>query len=75
MSLAAMALSILLAELLLPYFNSISAKELSLLASGNADIYIIVLSIAISVGFISGSYPAFYLSRFNGVSISRGFSL
>jgi len=71
MSLAAMALSILLAELLLPYFNSISAKELSLLASGNADIYIIVLSIAISVGFISGSYPAFYLSRFNGVSILK----
>lgn len=70
-AMAAMVLSVLLVELLLPYFNSISAKELSLFASGNIDICLLIMSIAILIGFASGGYPALYLSRLRPASILK----
>ena len=34
--------------------------------------FIILLAIVVFVGFVGGSYPAFYLSKFNPVSILKG---
>ena len=54
----------------LPSFNSITGKELSLAisTSGLASI----LGITLVTGFISGSYPAFYLSGFKPARIFKG---
>ncbi len=54
----------------LPSFNSITGKELSfeITVSGLATI----LGITLVTGFISGSYPAFYLSGFKPATIFKG---
>lgn len=63
MSCFSMLLAILLIELLIPQFNQITGKNLSL----NIDFNLVlaVLGITFFAGFVSGIYPAFYLSGFN----------
>src|SRR5580704_3026205 len=68
----ALLLSILLIVLLLPTFNLLSGKSISfdsLLAPGTL---IILVGIILFVGLLGGSYPAFYLSKFNPVSVLKG---
>jgi ABC-type antimicrobial peptide transport system permease subunit len=56
--------------LLLPSFNAITGKQLSL----HFDIRLIlsILGVGILTGLIAGSYPAFYLSGFAPVIILKG---
>jgi putative ABC transport system permease protein len=71
-ALFALLLSIGFIALLLPYFNSLSGKFItfgSLLDPGTS---LILLGIILFVGFVGGSYPAFYLSKFNPVTILKG---
>jgi len=63
-SLLAMVVSVLAAEALLPQFNQLSGKQLTLLTSGNLFLFAGILVMSITVGLVAGSYPAFYLSRF-----------
>ncbi|MES1181939.1 MAG: ABC transporter permease [Flavobacterium sp.] len=67
-------LSVLLAVgivwVLLPQFNNITGKSLSLpWSSAFAGS---LLAITIITGLIAGSYPAFYLSRFKPVAVLKG---
>ena len=62
--------AILLVILLLPLFNEITAKHLYLNIGIN-DI-LIVVGIVLFTGLISGSYPAYYLSGFNPVTVLKG---
>lgn len=57
-----------LVELLLPQFNNITAKHLSL----SLDIILQFLGITLFTGLISGSYPAFYLSSFSPITMLKG---
>ncbi|HEY1871914.1 MAG TPA: ABC transporter permease, partial [Chitinophagaceae bacterium] len=70
MSVAAFILAIGFARLLLPTFNSVSGKTLSLFS----NIYIIAIFLVLSVitGLIAGSYPAFYLSSFQPAKVLKG---
>ena len=63
-SLSAMVVSVLAAEALLPFFNQLAGKQLTLLTSGNTSLFVGIIVISIAVGLVAGSYPAFYLSRF-----------
>jgi putative ABC transport system permease protein len=54
----------------LPYFNSLAGK--SLVFSLSIGVAFILIAIAILVGFLAGSYPAFVLSAFNPVSVMKG---
>ena len=63
-SLAAMVISILAAEALLPVFNQLAGKQLTLLTSGKAALFLGIVGMSVAVGLVSGSYPAFHLSRF-----------
>jgi len=65
--------AILLVILLLPQFNEITGKYLYL-NIGIIDI-LIVVGIVLFTGLISGSYPAFYLSGFNPVTVLKGTKL
>jgi putative ABC transport system permease protein len=65
-------LSLLLVFLLLPTFNSVSGKLISLGTLLQPGTLLILLGIILFVGLVGGSYPAFYLSGFNPVSILKG---
>jgi putative ABC transport system permease protein len=60
LTIMALFLSLLVVELLLPQFNAIVSKQLSLHYS--VSLVLSLLGIIVFTGLISGSYPAFYLS-------------
>lgn len=64
-------LAIVLAWLLLPYFNMLSGKSLSIswTAWWLAPLFIIS---AFIIGIVAGLYPAFYLSSFQPVAVLKG---
>ena len=69
----AMAAALLLVELALPTFNQITTRRLSLDLS-HADLVFGLLAIVLLAGFISGLYPALFLSSFAPARISKTFS-
>lgn len=58
--------------LLLPYFNSLSGKELYLRDISSIGLWVSMLGLVFLVGLIAGSYPAFYLSSFKAVAALKG---
>jgi putative ABC transport system permease protein len=60
------------AMLLLPLFNQLSDKAISITAQSLAWIVPSLLCIVIFVGSLSGSYPAFYLSAFQPIDVLKG---
>lgn len=70
----AMIIGICLSEIVLPYFNSVSGKSLSINYLDNAGFLIALLSIALTSGLIAGSYPALILSRYQPAKVLKGLS-
>jgi len=68
----ALLLSLGLIALLLPTFNSLSGKFISFETLLKPSTIIILLGVILFVGVVGGSYPAFYLSKFNPVSVLKG---
>ena len=68
----AMTAGVLLAEILLPIFNRLSGRSLSLREIFQPTNFLILLGLLIVVGIVSGSYPALVMSRFRPVEILRG---
>jgi putative ABC transport system permease protein len=71
-ALIAVLLSIGLVLLLLPVFNSLSGKNFNTQTLIQPFNILLALGIALFTGLLGGSYPAFYLSAFNPVSILKG---
>ncbi len=70
-SLLSLASGILLAWLLLPYFNELAAKSLTI--PWNEWWFIpAMIAAAIVIGFIAGLYPSFYLSAFKPIDVLKG---
>ncbi len=67
----AFALSLLLVQLSLPFFNEIADKQVSILWN-NPLFWIMSIGFTIITGLITGSYPAFYLSSFKPVKVLKG---
>ncbi len=74
MAFFAIIVSIGLAALALPGFNSLVEKQLSL-GLLNPLHLAGLLAIGLLCGLLAGSYPAFYLSSFNPVSVLKGLKL
>ena len=68
----ALVLGIGVAELLLPVFNAMSQKSLSLFNLENLNSIGILFGILIVTGLMAGSYPAIILSRFSPVAVFKG---
>lgn len=64
-------IGILLAAALLPYFNKLAAKSLSIPWTDGWLFPLIALA-SIIVGAIAGLYPAFYLSSFKPINVLKG---
>jgi putative ABC transport system permease protein len=71
-SMFALLFSFLLVELLLPAFRNKVESKLLLSASQMNEIYIGFFLLALIIGFVSGLYPAFYLSGFQPVRVLKG---
>jgi putative ABC transport system permease protein len=65
-------LALLLVYTLLPFFNSLIGKELSLDLIPPVMIIISLIILIIVVGILSGFYPAFVLASFNPVEVLKG---
>jgi len=70
-SFIAFAIAILLAQLLLPYYNDLVQKKL-FIDYASSEFWIFSLGMIFLTGIISGSYPAFYLSSFQPVKVLKG---
>ncbi len=67
--LVAMILSLVLVDLLLPFFNNLTGKQLHLNLFSNIPLLLSLVAIWLIVGFLAGSYPALYLSGFNPIKV------
>lgn len=65
-------LSVLLVYLLLPVFNDLTGKDLHFSFARTPELIGASLIIAILVGLLSGTYPAFFLSSFNPITVLKG---
>jgi putative ABC transport system permease protein len=65
------ALALLFMELALPFFNELADKQMHLFW-GSIPFWLIAIGFILVTGLIAGSYPAFYLSSFNSVSVLKG---
>jgi putative ABC transport system permease protein len=74
MSFISVLLSILLMFLLLPFFNTIVVKHLTIGLDKPEHIYGLG-AIALICGLVAGSYPSLYLSSFNPIRVLKGFDL
>jgi putative ABC transport system permease protein len=70
-SLIAFSIAILLAQLLLPFYNDLVQKKL-FIDYTSSQFWIFTLGMIFITGFISGSYPAFYLSSFQPAKVLKG---
>ena len=72
MSVIAVVLAVGLVSLLLPSFNQITGKTLSLGVLLESGMLLGLVSLTLFVGLLAGSYPAFVLSAFRPVSVLKG---
>jgi putative ABC transport system permease protein len=71
-ALFALLISMALIALLLPTFNLLSGKSITFLSLLEPSSFLILLAIILFVGLAGGSYPAFYLSKFNPAHVLKG---
>jgi putative ABC transport system permease protein len=71
-SVLAMITAIVLAEAMLPLFNSVAEKSLDLNLLTNPIVVAGLLLLTLFVGLMAGSYPAFLLSSFKPAEALRG---
>ena len=70
MCIMSLILALILVQILLPYFNNLTQKNISFFDDRNLTFWIIGLTLL--TGLFAGLYPAFYLSAFKPVSILKG---
>ncbi|HWK04141.1 MAG TPA: ABC transporter permease [Puia sp.] len=71
-SFISMLLALGIAWLLLPYFNQMAAKEMSIGLFSRPWLAPALLGLVVLVGFLAGSYPAFFLSAFQPIAVLKG---
>jgi putative ABC transport system permease protein len=72
LAIISLLLSLLLIALLLPGFNFLSGKEIAYGFIFQPQVVLSLVGIVILIGLAGGSYPAFYLSRFEPAHVLKG---
>ena len=70
LTLFALMVAIGIAMLLLPAFNQLTGKHISLHFTW--QMIVAMIGIGLITGFVAGSYPALYISKFNPLAILKG---
>jgi putative ABC transport system permease protein len=71
-SFVAMLLALGLAWLLLPVFNGLAAKQMTIGLFSRSWLAPALLGLVLVVGVLAGSYPAFYLAAFRPIAVLKG---
>ncbi|MEW7289339.1 ABC transporter permease [Aquimarina sp. 2304DJ70-9] len=72
-SFLSLVLAIAIASMAMPFFNDLAGKTISIPFS-NPVFWIILLATTTFLGIFSGSYPAFFMSRFMPIKALKGIS-
>ncbi len=72
LSLMAMLAALVFVMLLLPFFNSISGKDLQMNHLLSPSFVAFIAALPLLVGLIAGSYPAIFLSSFEPIKVLKG---
>ncbi|NIM57705.1 MAG: FtsX-like permease family protein [Candidatus Aenigmarchaeota archaeon] len=72
--LISMVLTVFLAELFLPVFNTLFRKELTLSFFQNPSLLGFLIGTSLITALVAGSYPALLMSSFQPIRIIKGFS-
>src|SRR5579871_5169507 len=72
LSFLSLVLALLISALLLPLFNQLAGKQMSVWTFFSSWMMPVLVGLVIIVGCIAGSYPAFYLSSFQPVQVLKG---
>ena len=64
-------LALLIAELMLPFYNQLVGKNLSIHLLSQPGLILILLSAVFLIGFLTGFYPAFTLSSFQPLAVLK----
>lgn len=70
-SVLSLAVGVLLSALFLPYFNELAGKEITL-PYNNLLFWLVLMGATMVLGLFSGSYSAFFMSRFMPVKALKG---
>lgn len=70
--LLATLISFLLIWLMLPWFNQLSGKQLTMQIFTEPRFLATLAGLVLGIGLLAGSYPAFYLTAFNPVEVLKG---
>jgi len=71
-SIISVILGLLLAEVLLPYFNNLSGNKLDITYIDNPYTIPVLIGIVLVTGFLAGIYPAYYISSYKTIQVVRG---
>ncbi|NER14353.1 FtsX-like permease family protein [Leptobacterium flavescens] len=71
-SFLALFIAFILVELFLPGFNNVMQTELSLFNSHFINTLLFAVLITFTYGIFAGSYPAFFLSNFQPITVLKG---
>jgi len=68
----AMILALILVAILLPQFNLLAAKDLTFNKLVSPEMVAVWFGLALLIGVLAGSYPAFFLTKFNVTEVLKG---
>jgi len=71
MSFFAVLLALVAVQLLLPFFNNITGKELAVPYIQNVLTIPLLLGLVLFIGILAGTYPAFFLASFDPVVVLK----
>jgi putative ABC transport system permease protein len=71
-SFIALIIALLIAVLLLPYFNQLSGKQITLDLLATVWLAPCLFAVTIIIGLMAGLYPAFFMSAFQPIEVLKG---
>ena len=71
LSIISALIGVIMATLLLPYFNELSGRELSFSIQQFPELPWLLITLTLIVGMMAGSYPSLVLSRFNPIAVLK----
>jgi putative ABC transport system permease protein len=71
-ALLSLFLALILVSLVLPWFNALTAKDISLHFWASRRVLLGIAGITVFTGLVAGSYPALFLSSFQPVRVLKG---
>ncbi|MFC2163549.1 ABC transporter permease, partial [Acidobacteriota bacterium] len=72
LSFLAICVALPVIQFLLPFFNTLTGKSLSVPYMENVSTIPLLLGLGLFLGLLAGMYPAFFLSSFNPVTVLKG---